>query len=256
MDLKKYFIMENEYSLHFCEISKIENLIRYKDDNLPGMYTTNFTLIKEDFELYEKIIAEINKRKNEGKAFLRIETEFPISNKVIDKFPIKPDYNTFLIMDIATKNYKNINGNDKGIVNIANTKTIIDAGIEADIAANIFGMGDFVYDRIKRKVEIYQQTNSKINFYVCFFEGKAVGTCEMMIDKNLNMAKIEDFDVLSDYQRKGFGSQMLFHFLKEAEIQKVDTAYVVTDDNDTAKEMYKKCGFKAIGKKYELFFNL
>lgn len=256
MDLIKYFLTESEYSHHFCKSSETNDFIRFNDDNLPGMYTANFTFIKEESNLYEKIINELNKRKNEGETFLRIETEFPISSKFIEKFPIKPDYNTFLFMTIDPKEYKNIKGNEKGIVKAATTKAIFDDGIEADIASNIGVMGDFAIDRIKRKVEIYQQDNSKIKFYVCYFEGKAIGTCEMMIDKALNMVKIEDFDVLGDYQRKGFGSQMLAYFLKEAEKHQIDAAYVVTDANDTAKEMYKKCGFKTIGKKYELFFNI
>jgi len=36
----------------------------------------------------------------------------------------------------------------------------------------------------------------------------------------------------------------------------VSAIYLVTDEEDTVKEMYRKCGFRKIGEKTDLFFKL
>jgi len=70
------------------------------------------------------------------------------------------------------------------------------------------------------------------------------------------VGRIEDFDILQKYQRKGFGTSVLKHLLEEARANCVEFVYLITDSGDTAKEMYKKCGFKKAGEKTELFFDL
>ncbi|MEK6265253.1 MAG: GNAT family N-acetyltransferase [Clostridium sp.] len=67
---------------------------------------------------------------------------------------------------------------------------------------------------------------------------------------------MEDFDILKNYQRKGFGTSLLKYLLEEAKDNSVKFVYLITDSGDTAKDMYKKCGFKKAGEKTELFFNL
>jgi len=75
-----------------------------------------------------------------------------------------------------------------------------------------------------------------------------------MIDGNI--AKIEDFDILEEYQRKGFGTSVLKHLLMEANKSNVELGYLITESDDTAKDMYKKCGLRKVGEKNELFFKL
>ena len=66
----------------------------------------------------------------------------------------------------------------------------------------------------------------------------------------------EDFDIIEMYQRKGFGSFVLRTLLKECSENGIEQAYLVTDHDDTAKDMYAKCGFKPVGKSFELMFHL
>lgn len=159
-------------------------------------------------------------------------------------------------MFINSNQYHHLNGNTQCIIKEANTKEILEAGITADFLANEENMGEFAKLRIKRKAQIYQLPNSSIHFYVCFYHNVAIGTCEMMIDENNKIAKIEDFDILKAYQRKGFGTSVLKYLLEIAFKKACNNVYLITDSEDTAKEMYKKCGFTKIGEKYELFFQL
>lgn len=46
------------------------------------------------------------------------------------------------------------------------------------------------------------------------------------------------------------------HLLKESKDAGMETAYVITDYDDTAKMMCTKYGFTGISQKYELFFKI
>ena len=72
----------------------------------------------------------------------------------------------------------------------------------------------------------------------------------------IGVAKIEDFDVLPKYQRKGYGSALLKEIICIALEQNARIIYLVTDEDDTAKEMYLKIGFEKVGEKTQLFFTL
>ena len=65
-------------------------------------------------------------------------------------------------------------------------------------------------------------------------------------------AKIEDFDVSPRHQRQGFGRAMLAELIRRARRLGAETIYLVTDDADTAKEMYKKSGFVQAAQKEEI----
>lgn len=76
----------------------------------------------------------------------------------------------------------------------------------------------------------------------------------MFIDNGV--AKIEDFAVIPTYQRKGYGTTILKSIIEIAIKENSHTIYLVTDEDDTAKEMYEKIGFSKIGERSDLFFKL
>ena len=158
-------------------------------------------------------------------------------------------------MYIDPKVCNELDGNKECIIKRATSQAVLNDGIEVDILANEPDMGkDFANRRIYRKSEVYKQSNINLNLYVCYYEENPVGNCEFMY--NDGIAKIEDFDILKKYQRKGFGTSVIKHLLNEANEKEIDIVYLITDNEDTAKEMYKKCGFKKVGEKIELFFDL
>jgi len=56
----------------------------------------------------------------------------------------------------------------------------------------------------------------------------------------LGIAKIENFAINPAYQRKGYGTTILKLLIDIAIKENCHTIYLVTDENYTAKEMYKK----------------
>lgn len=135
------------------------------------------------------------------------------------------------------------------------SQKVLQDGIEVDILANKSGMGkDFATKRIHRKSEVYQRPDSSLDLYVCYYQDIPVGNCELMFSNDI--AKIEDFDILENYQRQGYGTSVIKHLLGQVKEKNIDYAYLITESEDTAKEMYKKCGMKKVGEKTELFFDL
>lgn len=254
----KFSSTEIVYTKKFTENYEDNEIIRFYDINLQDMYMHNFTLIKNSVckDRFRKIIFdELEKRKDENANFLRIEFNFFIDDDFINNFPVVPKVTKYDYMYIDPRMGDYLTGNKGCVIKKALSEEILKKGIEVDILANESAMGaEFAKKRIYRKSEVYKQLNSNLNLYVCDYNGVPIGNCEFML--NNDIAKIEDFDILKNYQRKGFGTSVLKHLLKEAKENCVEFVYLITDSGDTAKEMYKKCGFKKAGEKMELFFDL
>ncbi|TVX92642.1 GNAT family N-acetyltransferase [Paenibacillus agilis] len=247
---------EIAYTSLFSQSHEEEHLIRFWDDEIPDMYSHNYSLIKEhSTDLAGMIINELTLRKEQNKDFLRIEMNFDVDNEILEKLPIKPEVAIYDYMYIKTEQYRNINGNTSCVVKKAITDEIIADGKKVDILACQQSMGlEFATRRIDRKSKVYQVPNSPLDLYVCYVADIPVGNCELMTLENI--AKIEDFDILEGHQRKGYGSAVIRYLLQSAYEKNVKHAYLITDHSDTAKEMYKKCGFEKVGYKTELHFHL
>ncbi len=248
---------EVKYLNYFCEDEDYGNFIRFKDDNIKDMYSHNFTYIKPGVssENILKIVnSEIEYRKKNKKNFLRIVINSNFDSNIIEKFLLKPDIEHYDYLGISTKNYNNIKEKENAKVILADNLKVNEDGRLVDIVANYQNMTlEFAIRRIDRKFQIYNDVTKQLNLYVCYDNIEPVGNCELMI--NDNIAKIEDFDIVGMHQRKGYGSNALKTLLKICKEKNIEDAYLVTDHDDTAKNMYVKCGFKTIGECFELMFN-
>jgi spore maturation protein CgeE len=254
----KFTKTEIVYTKKFTENYKDNEIIRFYDKDLQDMHMHNFTYIKNNVckDNFRKIIFdELEKRMDENAKFLRIEFNFSVDEDFISNLPQVPEVTKYDYMYIEPKMSEYLSGNEECIIKKAISERILKEGIEVDILANELVMGtEFARKRIYRKSEVYKQLHSNLDLYVCNYNGISIGNCELMLSNNI--AKIEDFDILKNYQRKGFGTSVLKHLLEEAKNNCIKIVYLITDSDDTAKDMYKKCGFKKAGEKTELFFNL
>lgn len=246
------------YTKKFAEYYENNDIIRFYDNSLQDMYMHNFTFIKSNAckDNFRKIILEeLEQRKFENANFLRIEFNFSIEDDFIYNLPVIPQVTKYNYLYIDPKMGNYLTENEGCIITKALSEEVLKDGIEVDVLANQLAMGiEFARKRIYRKSEVYKELNSNLDLYVCTYNGISIGKCEFML--NNDIAKIEDFDILKNYQRKGFGTSVIKHLLEEAKNHCVEFVYLITDSNDTAKDMYKKCGFKNAGEKTELFFNL
>ena len=175
--------------------------------------------------------------------------------KLIETLPYKFTLSKSAYYYNKTAHWTTINPMTDVLVKMADTPLIKTHGKYVDVSANYITMTmEFAIRRINRKFEIYDDVTKCTHFYVCYHNEEPVGNCEF--HRFGNVAKIEDFDILEMHQRKGYGSQVLRALMKEAENQKAEIAYVVTDFDETAKEMYMKNGFAFAGMRYEIMIHI
>lgn len=246
-----------EYIRCFSEEVQEEYCYRFWDYKLEEMYANNITVLKgkvSNDEIIRIIKSEIEQRIRTNKEFLVVELSGRVSKEVLRAIKIRPTIvNRLDYMIIDTKNYYNISSNKecdvKRVVSEDEYKDLIDLSI----LDNGPFMGEkFSRDRINRKTLVFKEEKYGVWPYICYANNIAVGTCEMFIKDKI--AKIEDFGILEEYQRSGYGTTMIKYMLMEANKNGVDSAYIVTESNDTAKYMYSKCGFSKIGEKTQILY--
>lgn len=248
---------EIEYAKCFSNCIEEEKYYRFIDDNIPDMYSHNFILLKAGLsnkDINNIIVEEFEYRKKQGKSFLQLEANFSIDLSSLEGVKASSEITKYYYMAIPAHKYKELRIKDGCAVKAAVENDVLLDGMKVDIEACSEAMGnEFAKRRIERKVQAYKAANN-LEFYVCYDNDTPVGDCELFI--NGAIAKIEDFDILEKYQRKGFGTSVLRHLMLAAEEHGVETAYVITDSEDTAKDMYKKCGFEIVGEKTAVFLKL
>ena len=253
------FLIDTEigYTKCFSKYFEDEKIVRFRDNHICDMYSHNYTLIKDymsEQEINYLITEEIMRSKKEHKNFLQIECNFNIKSDLLNSFKNKPEVTIQDYMYITPDKFNALCGNNECTITVAETVTVMEDGIKVDILANSSAMGEeFAYKRIQRKAMVYREDNS-LSFFVCYHNEVPIGNCELFLNKKI--AKIEDFDILESYQRKGFGTSVLKELLKCSNKFGAEIVYLLTDSENTAKDMYKKCGFLKAGAKTILNFSI
>ena len=114
--------------------------------------------------------------------------------------------------------------------------------------------GNAFYSKRAARRALAYLSEGGVDSYLCYVGKQAVGRCDLFISGAL--AKIEDFMVLPRRQRRGCGTALLSAVMEAAAAGGAREAYLVTDEDDTPKEMYLKYGFRKAGEKTGLLFML
>lgn len=256
--IKKIYDTEIKYYNCFCDSIVLENCIRFFDNRIMDMYSHNFTYIKDDvsnLNLIKIIKKEIENRKQNGHKFLRVVTSANLNKEILNELSIKYDIEEYNYYGTSTDQYKHLKIRPDTEVLKADNTIVAEHGRFVDVCANYEAMTlEFAIRRINRKYEVYDDPSKELDLYVCYNGSEPVGNCELLLNETI--AKIEDFDVLEIYQRKGYGTFTIRSLLKNCSDMGIGEAYLVTDKEDTAKEMYLKCGMNLVGRRYEIMFHL
>ena len=248
---------ELKYKKCFCSVEEFGHFFRFSDKQLLDMRAHNLIVFKPQASDVDKVILikdEIEKRKSEGFDFLLLASFEAIDAKVIEKLSEKAESEVYDFMMIETDRASEMKTIANVSVKIADNDQLFFHGRYVDIEANKKEMTeDFATRRIDRKLKAYRDDKIPLNLFVSYLEDIPVGNSEIFLNEGL--AKIEDFDILENYQRKGIGTHFMRSMLERISEQNIKYAYVVTDHEDTAKEMYSKLGFKYIASVTELLFN-
>lgn len=252
-------ILETEFKYVRCFSNYIEEQqsVTFKDDKLPDMYMHNFILLKDVMdkkELKSFVEEKLEEAKKENKGHLHIMLDYDIELNNLKEMIPEAEISQYCFMIILSKNFNKLNMKDDCSVIKADTSEKLSDGSLVEIKANKATMGEeFAIKRSHRKREVYEN-NPDLNLYVCYKGKETIGKCELFTKDGI--AKIEDFDIIEEYQKQGYGTSVLRKLLEESFSEAVDIAYLIADYFDTAKDMYKKCGFFMCGIKTAILFKL
>ncbi|PTO38539.1 hypothetical protein C6P52_08750 [Enterococcus mundtii] len=247
---------EKHYTTCLSEEKAAGKTIRFTDERIPDMYDQNFTLIDESDsqnELLDMIEQEVLLRKEQKHSFCKVQTYSQIDREQLAKLEQQAEVETagFYLFDLSK--FDRIRPRtDCKVVKVTKVsqlkgKLFVELDDETDQPYL-----EFVENKEKRKEEVYL-SEDKIDAYLCYDEtNQVVGTCDLFLHQGV--AKIEDFSVLSKKQRQGYGTVLIKELVKVALEQGTTKIYLVTDEGETAKEMYLKLGFEKIGEKQGLLF--
>lgn len=255
--MRELFQCELSYLKSFCLWDESDDLVRFFDPQIPDMYSHNLTYIKEHVPacaLPQIISREITAARTSGRTFLNVMTDVRLDSATLQGLPLTPsdhclyDYYVFGRRDTGSLRSR------EDCEMAALSADLCEAALELDLRANGEDMGeDFVRRRFARRSQVYLAAGG-VDHFLCFHEDDAVGHADLFISDGV--AKIEDVDIAPDRQRKGFGTTMLKAMIELAWSRGAETVYLITDHDDTAREMYEKTGFVRVAQKAEWLFSL
>lgn len=257
MDLESLHRCVNSFTACFSEVFQDETLIRFRDNTIGDMYDHNYTVIKKGHDaakLHSIIQEEIKRCISEGKDYCQIRVDSNMDAESLVVFGLMPEitcYGLYCMDDF--RNFRGHGNTNCKIYRVDSSTRACDRGnIELTGYQNSFGK-DFCIRKATRNAIVYLAEGG-VDSYICYADAHPVGKADLFVCGNTAM--IEDFDVIPEVQRKGYGTALLRYMSELAFRGRVETVLLVTDMDDTAKDMYIKLGFTYVPGYIQVFYHL
>lgn len=248
---------EIAYANLFCQQYEDENIIRFRHPEIKDMYSLNYTFIKKknkELKLRSLFEEEIAYCKAARESYCNVVINASIHSRILSyiKHPSVLTINGFYVFDPSKQDMlSDVSGlHVKKITELETLEEILKLDIDVD---GPDADPEFCTRRLYGKSRVYL-SNEGVDAYIAYFNGEVVGRCDLFIHDCA--AKIEDFSIYTHHQKKGYGKAILKHLIQIALEKNCDLIYLVTDEMDTAKEMYLKSGFDRLTETSEVRFIL
>lgn len=246
---------EEAYVKCFSKSYEYKGLTRFRDEHLKDMYYHNYTFIKKELsksELQKIIEEEIRIRQSEKGTYCNVLIDDLVDSTYFTELTYNSELSISGYYSYDITRLSELNERSDCQIKQVTTDDMVQDILFCDLKHDEETHGkDFCTRRCYRRGKVYL-TNEGVNAYVCYYRGKPVGVCDLFIYNGI--AKIEDFAVLPEWQRKGFGTTILKKLINIALNENVKIIYLVTDEDETAKDMYLKLGFSKVGYRTDAFF--
>jgi spore maturation protein CgeE len=256
--LDKIIECEIEYVKCFCNADEQQDFIRFHDNLIPDMWYHNYTWIKnakDDTALLQLIESEILHSKTAGNNFCLLRCHIPVNRSILTQLTHEPEVSMagYYVYDDASKLSKLNKTVGSRVVRVCKIEMLEDI-LTLDLEHDEESIGrDFCTRRVYRRKDVYL-SGEGVDSYICYHNNKPVGSCDLFVHGNI--AKIEDFAVSPSHQRKGFGTIILKSLIEIALEKGATIIYLEADEEDTAKDMFQKCGFYKAYEFTDLTFEL
>jgi ribosomal protein S18 acetylase RimI-like enzyme len=88
-----------------------------------------------------------------------------------------------------------------------------------------------------------------VRFFAVLVDSKAVSWADLYVDGKT--AQIEDVATLEPYRGRGYARAVVLRAAAEARAAGAELVFLLADDEDWPKELYRKLGFDELGRTYE-----
>ncbi|MDY0294274.1 MAG: GNAT family N-acetyltransferase [Acholeplasmataceae bacterium] len=239
MTLKQVIQHEKLYVELFSKTIDTSYGYEAEDLNQRDKYYHNYLDITQDIASDKDIKSYITKTQKHGFSVIRLENGIKINpsfyeNEIVDCDGYYGNDITSII--IHPKSSITIER-----VNPQNDDPFFDFLYEDSKAyGETYALGN-----VKRQKEVLTHQSSQYMYFKAVENNQTIGTLNVFMHGD--NAKLDDFAIAEEKQRKGFGSQLMYEVLQFLKTQGITYVYLVTDQNGTAKNMYQTWGFKALG---------
>lgn len=255
--MNNFSACERAYKECFSEVSENNGIVVFTDQSLPDMYDHNFffaTMDADQNNLINTLNHKFMETQDTGFCHLVFDSDYQeatvkeIADKTHKKMKLSK-YGQYLLDLTKLNEWKERKDCD---IRIFESDNQIKDIIELDIKMDAETVGeDFCIRRAKRKGKVFV-TNINLMRCLLYYEKELVASCDAFT--NNGTAKIEDFYVLPKFQKMGFGTTLLKNAVRRVTNEGIEIIYLDTDEEDTAKDMYRKLGFSKVGEYYKLFW--
>ncbi len=246
-EMKMLRKVENNYLSQFASIENFDKYSYISDLAIPDMYFHNFFFIEKGMKGMENFIKRRLRTAIEGGyghiLFIladRIVLEEELKDFLLER-KCKIDGNLF--MKARTEIFKKFRENRDCVVKRAVDSKTIEDSLEVEYLETRKWGEDFAKRKIERFGKVY--SSDGVCPYVCYFDGKPVGVCEFFRDGSY--VKFESLSILKEYRERGFATQMFRKMMEDAFDMGVENVYLIAEESDMPKEMYRKMGFEIVG---------
>jgi len=255
--LEQINILQEQYHLAFSRRTVTPHVYLYRDESIPDMYSSNFNEVYAipDLAWLRQYIKEaLDQAKSEQMAHVRIHLtpSIPFTEQLA-AFASDLGYETsvLLYMMAPLSLNRSLPPHSGCSVRRGEHPAVREDAVAVMQAFDSLHIDpDFGPRKARRKGEIYAA--GTIVPYVCYALEKPVGVCEWMLSGDF--VRMEDFSILDEWQRKGFGTEMIRVMMDDAEKAGATHMYLTTYADDTAQEMYRKIGFREAAKELHLIW--
>lgn len=249
---------EVDYIKIFSDTFENHNIIRFRDREVRDIRFYNSTHIKDSLDsgkIKAIIDQEMNLSYKDKVEFCRftIDDRLP-GEEVLKACRRKYDVEYYGNYAYDSKKYPSWKVNDHCEVRRVVNQHMIDEYVFLDMnMGDELNNSDLCERRAKREGRAVL-SDAPADMYICYENKIPVAYCEIFFGKA--MAKLENLCVLSKYRKRGIATTMLKHLVDIALKNKAETIYLVADEEDTVKEMYKNLGFIKTGESYAVVYDL
>lgn len=233
-EMISYLDLEEAYICSFCKKEEHDGYIEYSCPEVKGKYFYNYYECDNNEELMSKLYNR--------KGFVQFDLPHPYTGKLkFSDYESEAEYHSSIygLKPLRNSSYevKKIEEKDREwFINYL----FIDAKEYGE---------EYAKQNAKKHAEVSLDLK-KNDWYFVFDNKKPVGfICSF---KYKDAAKLEDFVIQDEYQKKGYGSCLFFYVIEELKRQGIHDIYLTADLEDTPKVMYERMGFTEVGRRYQV----